>query len=113
MSHSNSQSIQVNGTDLIGDLTASVTSNFEVSLDDTNFSNQVTIGREDANSGNVAIYVRFSPDEQAIGTIQGVLTLQSSQATTVTLALSGEGVSIFPTVTASLTNFDFDILLNY
>lgn len=108
LSHSASQSIQVVGSDLTSNLTITASANFEVSLDDSSFLNQVSINNNDANSGNTTIYVRFSPVESAVGSIQGTLTLQSSQATTVTLGLSGVGVSITPNVDVSVSAINFE-----
>lgn len=108
LSYSASQSIQVSGSDLISNLSISASANFEVSLDDINFSNQLSIDSSDANNGSTNVYVRFFPSEQAIGFIQGTLTLQSSQATNVTLALSGTGLSIAPTVSAGVSNINFE-----
>ena len=108
LSHSNSQSIQVKGTHLTNNLSVNASANFEVSLDDLAFSNQVSINKDDANASNTTVFVRFSPSQNALGNISGTLSLQSSQATTVTMALNGEGLSIAPIIHVDETSLSFD-----
>jgi len=107
LSHSSSQSITVKGTNLTGDLSVTSTTNFEISLDDTNFSSSISIASNDANSEDTTIYVRFSPIESAVGTNAGTLSIQSSQATTVNMPLLGIGVSITPLINVVQTIVDF------
>jgi hypothetical protein len=108
LSYSASQSIQVSGSDLADNISVTVSENFQVSLDNTNFSNQISINIDEANAGGVSIYVRFAPGEFAVGIINGTLSLQSSQASTISLALSGTGVSITPTVSVNVSTVNFD-----
>lgn len=108
MSVSASQGVEVNASNLTGSLNISTTANFQVSLDDTNFSSQVSISSENANTSTQIIYVRFSPSLEAVGNNTGTLTLQSTQATTVTKSLSGVGVSIAPVINLSDTELTFE-----
>lgn len=101
------QSMQVKGEDLTSDLTISATSNFKVSLDGENTSDEVTISKDVANAGETLVYTLFSPSEGSVGTINGVLTFQSSQAPTITKNLRGVGVSITPVINTSTNSLDF------
>lgn len=108
LSHSASQSIQISGSDLTGNATVSATANFQVSLNDTDFSNQVSVSQADANSGNTTIYVRFSPTESALGLMTGTISIQSSGASTITLNANGVALSIAPVITTNLASISFD-----
>lgn len=108
MSVSASQGVEVNASNLTGSLNISTTANFQVSLDDTNFSSQVSVSSETANASSQIIYVRFSPGLESVGSNTGTLTLQSTQATTVTKSLSGVGVSIAPVINLSETSLTFE-----
>lgn len=108
LSHSASKTLQVKGTNLKEEITISASANFQVSLNDADFSNQITIDSATGNAGNTTIYVRFSPTESAIGNIIGNLTVQSLQAVELTVALSGQGVSITPFIGVSENNLNFE-----
>ncbi|WP_230935889.1 peptide-N-glycosidase F-related protein [Psychroserpens luteolus] len=106
-SNSISQNIQVKGDNLNANLSISSTANFEVSLDDVNFSNQVTINKDIVNAGNQILYVRFSPSASALGVISGELSMQSNSATTRTLNVSGVGLSTAPVISINVSSFNF------
>lgn len=108
LSHSASKSIQVKGTNLKQEIAIEASTNFTISLDDVNFTNEVTIDSESGNAGNTILYVRFSPTESAVGNTIGNLTLKSTQAVDLTIALSGEGVSITPFIGTSQNSLTFD-----
>ena len=105
--YSSSQSIEVSGDNLSANVSVSVTSNFEVSLDDTNFSNQLTISKDDANAGSQTLFVRFAPTTNAIGLVSGEVSLESNSATTKTVSLSGVGLSTAPIINISVSSFNF------
>jgi len=98
LSFSNSQSVEIKGTNLTANLLVETTDNFQVSLDDVTFSNSVSIPKADANTENQTVYVRFAPAETAIGAINGTVTFNSTGATSKTINLSGTGLSIAPTI---------------
>lgn len=108
MSSSASQSIVVKGNSLSSNLEISVTQNFEISLDDSNFTNQLTINRSDANNSNQTLYVRFSPLANALGVIAGAVTFESNSVTTRTINITGIGLSIAPLMNLSSTNIVFE-----
>jgi len=112
LSFSDSQSVQVKGMNLTANLIIETDSNFQISLDDTTFSANLTIDKADANSGNQTVYVRFAPAETAVGPNNGVLTFKSGGATSRNLNLSGVGVSITPIITVSEDVLDFGEVAN-
>ena len=103
MDHSDSQNISIGGSNLIGSISVSSTDGFEISLDNTNFTNQLTF----LNPQSTVIFVRFSPAQGDIGNIEGDLIIQSPQAENVVVELSGVGLSNTPTISSSNSNVSF------
>lgn len=103
MDHSDSQNISIGGSNLIGSISVSSTDGFEISLDNTNFTNQLTF----LNPQSTVIFVRFSPAQGDIGNIEGDLIIQSLQAENVVVELSGVGLSNTPTISSSNSNVSF------
>ena len=108
LSSSTSKSVQVNGANLTSDLTINASANYEVSLDDTTFTDDVLIDQAAANAGNTTIYIRFSPMSGAVGNQTGTISFVSAPATTKTLSVSGIGVSIVPIINTNVTTLTFD-----
>lgn len=108
LSFSDSQSIQVKGTELISNVSVSVSDNFEISLDDVSFSNSLVINRDLANSNGQTLYVRFSPSESALGSLNGFISLVSNSAVDRSISLNGIGLSISPTINSSNANINFE-----
>ena len=103
LSYSAAQSIEVSGNNLSSAINVSISSNFEVSLDNTSFGDEITI----ASNTPATLYVRFSPQEGAVGAVSGTLTLSSTQASDKTVALSGVGLSNAPIIVSSNSNLSF------
>lgn len=92
LSNSASKNIQIKASNLITDLLIIVISeNFEISLDDSNFSNKLFITKDDANAEAFTLYVRFSPNKTAIGDNYGRISLDSFK-TKKTIDLRGVGL---------------------
>ncbi len=108
MSVSASQSILVRGNNLSSNLEAATSQNFEISLDNVNFSNQLSIDNAEANASDQMLYIRFSPEMTAIGSVSGTLTLQSNTAQTQSINLNGVGVSITPITGVNASSIDFE-----
>ena len=107
-SSSASQSVLVKGTSLSSDLSITVTANFEISLDDVSYTNQLSVDKSEANSEDQTLYVRFSPSMSALGLVTGTVSVESNSATTRTLNLSGTGLSITPLITVNTMSLNFD-----
>ncbi len=103
LAHSEAQNLEVFGTHLVGGITIATSPNFEISTNNSTFSNELSItGLE-----STLVFVRFSPQEGAIGTVNGTLTLQSNQASNKTVNLSGIGLSNAPTIATANSNLSF------
>ena len=103
LEHSESQNLEVFGTSLAGNISITASANFEVSLNNTSFFSEISItGLE-----STLVFVRFSPQEGAIGTVNGTLTLQSPQASNKTVTVSGIGLSNTPTLATANSNLSF------
>ena len=88
---SDSQSFTVNGDNLTGNITLSVTGDFEVSSDDVTYANSLQIAAADANMENT-IYVRAAPLNE--GQLLGSIMFESTDADNVTVNLIGEGLPV-------------------
>ena len=101
--HSEAQNLEVFGTNLLGTITISASVHFEVSLNNSTFSNEISINGLEST----LVFVRFSPQDGAIGTVNGTLTLQSTQAANKTVSLTGIGLSNTPTLATANSNLSF------
>ncbi len=106
LGNSISQNIQVKASNLTSDLLITVSDNFEISLDNSNFSNQLSITKDDANEEKFTLYARFSPNETALGDNSGSISLKSSKIITVNLA--GVSLAPLPVINVDNTSLDFD-----
>lgn len=108
LSISTSQSVEINASNLTGNLSISTSTNFEVSLDDNIFLSSLSITSQEANSESHMVYIRFAPGVNSVGTNGGTVTFSSNQASTVTRSLLGVGVSITPVITVDNTELNFE-----
>ncbi|QCK16047.1 hypothetical protein DCC35_15515 [Mangrovivirga cuniculi] len=101
-----SQSFTVSGTTLIGDITIEAPNNFEVSLTDVNegFTNQVTVTKEDAEAGEVTVFVRFAPNTALNQVLTGEIAISTPGAVSKSIAVSGTEESRFNTI--AFTSFE-------
>ncbi|GGH43779.1 peptide-N-glycosidase F-related protein [Mangrovimonas yunxiaonensis] len=113
LSVSASQSVDVSAQHLTEALTVTASSNFQVSLDDVDFSNTVSLSPSEVNTETITLYARFSPQETAIGPVSGTLTFQSSGADQKTLNMQGAGASIAPIIVTDQASLNFgDVQMN-
>ncbi len=103
---STEQSFRVSGAGLTGDLSIVATPNFGVSLDNTDFSEMVTLSADDINAKDTTVYVRFAPEFDNLSNQTGTITLESENANDVSFGLSGTGVSQPPTLFLSENSFE-------
>lgn len=108
LSHSDSQSIQIKGSNLLSDVSVSVTENFQLSLDDSSFSSQLTIDKDEVNMADQILYVRFSPAAMALGSVAGELTIASGSVTPQTMTLTGTALSIAPIIAVNSNAIVFE-----
>lgn len=88
-SSSTSQSYTVTGSNLEGNVTVSVSSPFEISLNNITWSNAFVINQTTAESGGQTVYVRFSPSVQNSQTYNQSISHSSTNATTVNVSVTG------------------------
>lgn len=91
MQSSNVLTVVVNGNNLESAINATVTERYEISLDNTNYGNSVTIPSAEANDPTT-IYVRFMPTE--VATVSGSITLSNNEAPSRQVSLSGSGTPV-------------------
>jgi len=85
---SSSQSVNVSGSNLEGDITLTAPTNFEISTDNTNFYDSRTLTHSSGTVGTTAIHTRLKSGLSA-GSYSGNITSSSTNATSQTIALSG------------------------
>lgn len=100
-SNSASASFALTGTNLTGapaNITVTAPStNFQVSLDNTNWFASITIPYTSATLASTTVYVRFTP--QGAGTFSGGVSIDGGGvANAITVAVTGTGVAIVPTL---------------
>ncbi|WP_206540702.1 peptide-N-glycosidase F-related protein [Kordia jejudonensis] len=88
-----SRSLSVTGARLTQSVSVSISQQFEVSRDNTNFSSSLSIPASEANQSQ-NIYVRFAPTVTTLGEVTGNLTMSSSDFDTVQVSLTGNSLEI-------------------
>ncbi|MEO8771559.1 MAG: peptide-N-glycosidase F-related protein [Ferruginibacter sp.] len=83
-----SKSMQINGAHLTGDVTITASENYSLSLDNTTFTSILNLNAATAATGKI-FYVRFSPT--VLGVKPGTVKFESTDANTITVALTGTG----------------------
>lgn len=95
---SSSTSFLLNGTNLIGNATATAPTDYEVSTDNTTFSGSVSVTPGSGTISGVSIYVRIKASA-SVGTPSGNVVITSSTANTVNVAVSGTVTSVAASIT--------------
>jgi hypothetical protein len=103
LNHSESQILNIQVANLATAVQIEASPNFEISLDDTNFTSELNI----SNFESLDLFVRFSPQIAALGAISGTLTIQSTETTDLVVVLSGIGFSTAPSITTSPSSIIF------
>ncbi len=107
------QTYTVEGVYLTNDITLTASADFEISLDNSDFSvNPIILTQTAGTVSETTIYVRFSPaTEQAYA---GTLEHTSTDAAQLDIAINGNGVAPgTPIITKSVSGFNFgDLVLN-
>lgn len=104
-------SVMVSGKNLTADITLTASANFEVSSNSTSgFSSTLTLAQSAGTVANTTVYVRYNPS--AAGNHNGTLTLNSTNADVITIALNGNSAPAF-TVTPSVVTAGGAATLQY
>ena len=102
-----SQAIEINTENLKASLNISASTNFQISKDNVNFSQQFTILKEDANNNTITVYVRFSPLSTYLGPVSGTLEIQTTDVDDVVVNLLGEAVDTNPAINLNANPINF------
>jgi hypothetical protein len=95
---SSSASFNLSGTNLVGDVTISAPTGFSISSTSTGvYGSSLTVSPVAGSIASTPIYVKFAPT--LVQAYAGNITVESSGATSVNVALSGTGLAV-PTVSA-------------
>ncbi|MCB2209894.1 metallophosphoesterase [bacterium] len=89
-SPSTSQTYQVSGENLLGDIQIQATPGYEISLDDISFSPALSLSQSGGSVADTTVYVRLN--QAATGTTNGFITHTSDGANNVSVAVSGTTV---------------------
>lgn len=101
--YSGPQTYTLSGSNLIGNVTVTAPSRYQVSLSSSSgYGSSLTVTPTNGNV-NTTIYVRFNPN--ATGAVTGNVTNTSNGATSRNVAVSGTGVE--PSISVSLSSLSF------
>ena len=101
-----SQSTTVSGSNLEGDITVSAPTNFEVSTDNTNFSDSVTLGESAGTVSSTTIHARLKSG-LSVDSYSGNITASSTNASSQTIALSGSVPTPTISVGSAITGLNY------
>ncbi|WP_201987628.1 pectinesterase family protein [Hymenobacter rubidus] len=97
---SGAQNVAVSGSDLVGPVIVTASANFQVSLTSGGtYASSVSLSPTTGTLASTPVYVRLNAT--TAGPYTGTLTLTSTNATTVTVALTGTAI-VAPTITSNL-----------
>ncbi|MBK9412023.1 MAG: hypothetical protein IPN61_01135 [Bacteroidetes bacterium] len=99
-----SQNYTVSGSNLVDDITLVPSAQYEISLDNTNWttsSGSIVLPESAGSVATTTIHVRFNPT--APGTLAGTVSHTSNTANPQTLSLSGTAIASEPTVQSAIT----------
>jgi len=100
-----------NLTGFPGNITVTAPANFEVSNDNSTFGNSAIVAFSTATLTSTTVYVRFVP--QSAGALSGNISISGGGVSTaVTVAVSGTGVAIVPTLGATTLSSFGNICVN-
>jgi len=107
---SDSQSYTVSGADLTNDINITATNGFEVSLTDAaqDFATSIILTQSSGTVSTTTIFVRFKPESDLNGVVNGVISHTSTGANSTSIDVSGfEKNENAPNIdiTSSLTSF--------
>ena len=107
-----SKSFTLRAANLLNSVEATVTEHFEISKNNTDFTNSLTFTSSELNVGDFLLYVRFAPIITTLGEITGDLLFTSEDFIDVTVNLIGNALEIPSEIQTTGTITDFgDVLL--
>jgi len=101
-SSSSSSSYSLSAYNLTGNVSVNAPTGYQLSLDETNYSNTISIPQSAGIINTTNIYVRFTPSS-AIGSVDGNISHESAGAETKYVSVSGVALAAEPTVQPTVT----------
>ncbi len=104
--NSNSQSFNLSGSNLTGApgvITVTAPNYFMVSIDNVNWSSTLNVNYADSTLASTTIYVMFAP--QTIGIQAGNISISGGGATSINVAVTGNGVTTSVITVSSIAGF--------
>ena len=101
-----SQNFTLGASGLESDLVITAPNNFELSLNDADFSTAITVSASDINVMDTLVYARFSPGFDSLGVRNGAVAFESANASTPSLLLTGTATAQPPTILVDTTPLD-------
>lgn len=89
-----SKSITLKAANLLNSVEVNVTEHFEVSKNNTDFSNSLILTAEELTAGDFLLYVKFTPTITTLGEITENLLFTSGDFVDVTVSLKGNSLEI-------------------
>jgi len=86
------QSIQLSGLNLTGKTYILAPSQYQISIDNNNFSQTIEFSANELNATQITLYIRFVPEFEARGIISHILTFNSEGALQNSIMLSGTAI---------------------
>lgn len=109
--NSASQSYTVKGSDLTANITVTAPADFQVSLDNSTFTNSVTVNSATAQTtAGQAIFVRFN--KPSAGTSSGNISHTSAGATIQNVAVTGTATQIILSILDEVSQVSFEVYPN-
>ncbi|MCG8389144.1 MAG: hypothetical protein MJA30_26550 [Cytophagales bacterium] len=93
-----SQEFRVTGKGLTNDLVIEAQPNFEVSIDNVSFEEEVSFSESAVNDDTVTVFVRFAPVLDALGTVAANIEVTTENGNDIDVPSVGTGLIAPPTI---------------
>ncbi|MUU77557.1 peptide-N-glycosidase F-related protein [Winogradskyella endarachnes] len=100
-----SQPITLTITDIETEINISSSANFQISTDNSTFSDNITISVEDLNNSQ-NIFIQFAP--LSVGDLEGTVTIENEEIENIIIEVSGTGLDLIPTIALSSNQINFE-----
>lgn len=113
LENSVSQNFVLSGEGLTDAMTVKAPINFQISIDDADFTDEITFKATDIEAKDTTIYVRFSPEFDALAAQSGNIEITSQDADDQVIATAGTGTAQPATVFLTTTSIpSFGVAVN-
>ena len=105
---SEAKTLTFSGLNLSDVLDINISSNFEISLDGQNFESEITVQTINNQINSQLLYVRFAPNEDAIGQISESLIFTSTNANSQSVNLIANAIGTDPNLSVNYSELFFN-----